>query len=100
MSKHFSCAARLYKITEDLPENYTEEQLKILQNISKDELNAIAKKYLNTEEMVIVVAGDMLLLKDRLEKLGMGKVQVLNKDGSGKIKYYKAGSSKHKKNYK
>ncbi len=84
----------------DLPENYTEEQLKILQSISKDELNAIAKKYLNTEEMVIVVAGDMLLLKDRLEKLGMGKVQVLNKDGSGKIKYYKAGSSKHKKNYK
>jgi hypothetical protein len=50
--------------------------------------------------MVIVVAGDMVLLKDRLDQLGLGKTQLLNKDGSGKIKYYKTGSSKHIKNYR
>lgn len=84
----------------NLPENYTEEQLKILQNISKEEINALAKKYMDTDNMVIIVAGDMLLLKKRLEQLGLGKVQLLGKDGSGKIKYYKKGQTNHRKNYK
>jgi zinc protease len=84
----------------NLPENYTEEQLKILQNMTKEEINALAKKYLSTDNMIIVVAGDMLLLKKRLDQLGLGKVQLLGKDGSGKIKYYKKGQSNHRKNYK
>jgi zinc protease len=84
----------------NLPDNYADEQLAVLQSLSKDELNALAKKYLDTDKMVIVVAGDMVLLKDRLDQLGLGKTQLLNKDGSGKIKYYKTGSSKHIKNYR
>jgi zinc protease len=84
----------------NLPDNYADEQLAVLQSLSKDELNGLAKKYLDTDKMVIVVAGDMVLLKDRLDQLGLGKTQLLNKDGSGKIKYYKAGSSKHIKNYR
>jgi zinc protease len=84
----------------NLPDNYADEQLAVLESLSKDELNALAKKYLDTDKMVIVVAGDMVLLKDRLDQLGIGKTQLLNKDGSGKIKYYKAGSSKHIKNYR
>jgi hypothetical protein len=46
----------------------------------------------------IVVAGDMLLLKDRMNDLGFDKIQILEKDGSGKFKYLKSGTTKHIKN--
>lgn len=81
-----------------LPMNYTEQQLKILKNLAKEDLNALAKKYLTLENMVIVVAGDMVLLEERLEDLGLGKLQILEKDGSGKVKRYKKGKTSHIKN--
>lgn len=84
----------------NLPMNYTEQQLKILKNLTKEDLNALAKKYLTLENMVIVVAGDMVLLEDRLEDLGLGKLQILEKNGSGKVKRYKKGKTSHIKNWK
>ncbi|MDB2588636.1 insulinase family protein [Bacteroidia bacterium] len=83
----------------NLPMNYTEQQLEILKSLTKDDLNALAKKYLTLENMVIVVAGDMVLLEDRLEDLGLGKLQILKKDGSGKVKRYKKGKTSHIKNW-
>ena len=83
----------------NLPMNYTEQQLEILKSLTKDDLNALAKKYLTLENMVIVVAGDMVLLEDRLEDLGLGKLQILEKDGSGKVKRYKKGKTSHIKNW-
>jgi len=32
--------------------------------------------------------------------LGLGKIQILEKDGSGKFKYLKSGKTKHIKNWK
>ena len=84
----------------NLPMNYTQEQLNILKSLTKEDLNALAKKYLTLENMVIVVAGDMVLLEDRLENLGLGKLQILEKDGSGKVKRYKKGKTSHIKNWK
>ena len=84
----------------NLPMNYTEQQLEILKSLTKEDLNALAKKYLTLENMVIVVAGDMVLLEDRLEELGLGKLQILEKDGSGKVKRYKKGKTSHIKNWK
>lgn len=84
----------------NLPMNYTEQQLEILKSLTKEDLNALAKKYLTLENMVIVVAGDMVLLEDRLEELGLGKLQTLEKDGSGKVKRYKKGKTSHIKNWK
>lgn len=84
----------------NLPMNYTEQQLEILKSLTKEDLNALAKKYLTLENMVIVVAGDMVLLEDRLEELGLGKLQILEKDGSGKIKRFKKGKTSHIKNWK
>ena len=84
----------------NLPMNYTQEQLDILKSLTKEDLNALAKKYLTLENMVIVVAGDMVLLEDRLEDLGLGKLQILEKDGSGKVKRYKKGKTSHIKNWK
>lgn len=82
----------------NLPENYSEQQTEALKKVTIEELNALAKKNINTDRLVIVVAGDMLLLKDRLNKLGYGKVQMLEKTGQGKVKLEK-GETKHKKNY-
>ena len=84
----------------NLPMNYTEQQLEILKSLTKEDLNALAKKYLTLENMVIVVAGDMVLLEDRLEELGLGNLQILEKDGSGKVKRFKKGKTSHIKNWK
>jgi zinc protease len=82
-----------------LSEDYTAQQLATLQSMTKEEFNALAKQYLNTDELIVVVAGDMLRLEEKLNNLGFGTVQRLNKDGSGKIKMLKAGTTGHKKNY-
>jgi len=42
---------------------------------------------------VVVVAGDLLEVQPKLETLGLGKMQVLEPTGAGKIKYLKAGST-------
>ena len=84
-----------------LPENYAAQQQEILKNMTREELNELAKKNLQTDMMTIVVAGDMLLLKDRLEKLGYGKVQMLDPSGKGKYKILEAPKGvKHDKNYR
>jgi zinc protease len=85
----------------DLPVDFMQNQQTILQKITKAEVDALAKKNLDIDKMVIVVGGDMFVLKDKLESLGFGKVQVLEPDGSGKVKLNKAGKEpiKHTKNY-
>ena len=55
-----------YKLDTD----YTKTQDEILKNITKAEVNALAKKYLPIENMVIVVVGDKASIKPGLEKLG------------------------------
>ena len=42
---------------------------------------------------MVVVAGDLLEVQPKLEALGMGKMQVLEPTGAGKIKYLKAGTT-------
>jgi zinc protease len=54
----------------NLPSDYIEQQEKILTNITKDEVNGIAKEYLPVDKMVIVIVGDKDLIKPSLEKLG------------------------------
>ncbi|MFI5222582.1 MAG: M16 family metallopeptidase [Bacteroidia bacterium] len=54
----------------DLPDNYLEEQTRILQGLTKAELNTLAKELLPVDNMVIVVVGDKDLIGDSLKKLG------------------------------
>jgi len=58
----------------------------VLKSVTREELNALAAKYLSTQRMVILVVGDAATLKPRLEKLGYGKVQMLDAFGQGKWK--------------
>ncbi|TMN67447.1 peptidase M16 [Pseudoalteromonas sp. S1727] len=55
----------------DLQPSFVKERNKIVSTISKEEINALAAKHLNTKDMVYVVVGDAKSLKPELEKLGM-----------------------------
>ncbi|MBL0256099.1 MAG: insulinase family protein [Bacteroidetes bacterium] len=59
----------------DLPTDFTIKQAQILKDMTKEDMNALAKKYLNPDTMVILVVGNKYTLKDKLEKLGYGKIK-------------------------
>lgn len=73
-------------LNRNLSEDYTRQQEQVLKGITKDELNQLAAQYLSTDRMVILVVGDAASLKPKLEKLGYGKVQMLDAFGQGKWK--------------
>lgn len=65
----------------NLPDNYTQTQLQILQAMTKPGIDSLAHKWLGTEQMTITVVGDSALLYDRLVKLGY-KVSVVDAAGN------------------
>jgi zinc protease len=54
----------------DLTADFVKERNDIVANISKAEINALAKKHLNLSEMLMVVVGDAKTLKPQLQALG------------------------------
>ncbi|KAA5544959.1 M16 family metallopeptidase [Adhaeribacter rhizoryzae] len=65
----------------NLDADYVTKQNQILQNITKEEINALAKKYLPVEKMNIMLVGDKASIKPGLEKLGYDVVE-LDPDGN------------------
>ena len=57
-------------IEHGLNPNFTQERAAIVQSIKLEELNALAQKHLQLDDMVIVVVGDAKTLKPQLEALG------------------------------
>lgn len=53
----------------DLTPDFVNVRNDIVANISKKEINALAKKHLNIDEMLMVVVGDAKVLKPQLEAL-------------------------------
>jgi zinc protease len=77
-------AAFLSRILEyDLKPTYADEQNKILSTITPAELNQLSAKYLNTDNMIILVVGDKARILPGLQKLGYPIVEV---DSDGKPK--------------
>ncbi|MDB5001509.1 MAG: peptidase [Mucilaginibacter sp.] len=77
-------AAFLSRILEyDLKPTYVDEQNKILLTITPAEINQLAAKYLNTDNMVILVVGDKAKVLPGLQKLGYPIVEL---DNDGKLK--------------
>jgi zinc protease len=67
----------------NLPSDFVDQQNKIIASIDAKEINSLAKKWLKTDNMNIVLAGDKDLIGPKLEKLGYTIVE-LDADGNKK----------------
>ncbi len=56
--------------------DFVKEQNRILKNISKEDINALAKKHLPIDKMNIVLVGDKSTIKPGLEKLGYEVIEL------------------------
>lgn len=63
----------------DLEEDFVDKQSEIIKNISKDEIDELAKKHLKTDQFYIVVVGDAESHRENLEALGYEVVNVTEK---------------------
>lgn len=68
----------------DLPKDYTMQQYKILQSMTLTDVEQLAKNYLPTDKMYILVVGDKKTCYDKLTKLGYSVIE-LDKDGKVKM---------------
>jgi zinc protease len=71
----------------NLPADYVDQQNKILASMTKEEIDALAKKWINTSKMNILLVGDKAKTLDGVKKLGY---EVVELDTDGKIKGTKA----------
>ena len=57
----------------NLDESFISDQVDVLNNISKSELDALAKAKIHPDKMTIVIVGNSYLIKKKLENLSSGK---------------------------
>ncbi len=60
----------------NLDKNYTTQQADIIKNITKDEINELAKKNIPYDKMIILVVGDKATNYEKLAKLGYELVEL------------------------
>lgn len=60
----------------NLSKDFVDKQQAILKNITKAEIDALAKKHLPYHNMIIVIVGDRAKLLERVKKLGYEVVEV------------------------
>jgi len=65
----------------DLPDDFVDQQNQILKGVGLDELNALAKKYLDRSQMIMVVVGDKKSILPGLQELDYTIVE-LDADGN------------------
>lgn len=58
--------------------DYVKEREQIVKDITKEEIQALAKKYTNPNKMIWLVVGDAKTQLVRLEALGFGKPELIN----------------------
>jgi zinc protease len=61
--------------------DYVKEREKIVQDMTVDQIKALAQKYLNADKMIWLVVGDAKTQLPRLKQLGFGEPILLNKSG-------------------
>ncbi len=77
----------------NLPDNYTQQQSKLLKSITKKELDKVAKSYVKPDKMNLLVVGDKEKIYDKVSKLGYEIVE-LDVDGKRKDVAAAAASTK------
>ena len=65
----------------NLPADYVDQQNKILAKLTKQEVDAVAKKMLNPDKMNILLVGDKAKIVDSVKKLGYDVIEL---DAEGK----------------
>jgi zinc protease len=65
----------------NLSRDYVAKQTEILNSITKNDINALAKKYLPYNNMVVIVVGDKATNLEKVKKLGFDVVEI---DSNGK----------------
>jgi zinc protease len=65
----------------NLPADYVDQQNKILKNITKPEIDELAKKWINPDKMNIVLVGDKARILPGLQKTGY---EIVELDADGK----------------
>jgi zinc protease len=71
----------------DLPADYVDQQNKILATMTKAEIDALSKKWIDTSKMNILLVGDKAKTEEGVKKLGYPIVEL---DADGKVKGTKA----------
>ena len=64
-----------------LPEDYYNKYLQNVEAVSLSDVNAAAKKYLNSSKMAMVVVGDLSKIQSGIEKMHFGDVILTDTDG-------------------
>ena len=65
----------------NLPADYVDQQNNIIKTISKQEIDALAKRWINPDKMNILVVGDKAKILESLQKLGY---EIIELDADGK----------------
>jgi zinc protease len=60
----------------NLPANYTDIQQKILKSMTKKDIDALAKKYVDTSKLNMLLVGDKTKILAGLQKLGYPIVEL------------------------
>ena len=68
-------------MTYNLEPSFVDEQASILQGMSKADMDALASKHLNLDEMIMVVVGDKAKHMEEVKALGYPVVE-LDPDGN------------------
>ncbi len=67
--------------TQGLPDNYYQQYGQKIAAVTKEDVMGIAKKYIDTGHLAIVIVGDRASIESPLEATDFGSVVLLNEDG-------------------
>lgn len=64
----------------NLPANYFNNYVSSMLNVKADEANAVAKKYIVPDKMIVVVVGDKAKIEEGIKALNLGEIKNLTID--------------------
>ena len=68
-----------FLVQNDLPLDYDDGYVNAVMHVTPRDVSAVAAKYLDPSQLVIVVSGDRKMLQPMLEALKLGTVVVIDK---------------------
>ena len=69
-----------------LPPDYYDSLARALANVGVDDVQRVARQYLDPERMIVVAVGERRKILPQLQKLGLGQPEMRNDDGQLKDK--------------